>query len=97
MVQVNRGAISKVNKMEFNTTLDDLEVQVKVIIEEFEPYDPRNGNLGYVNYSVYLLDSNEEITDDLDGQERIQIEDEAYEYAVDHLGSTDDEEELNFE
>lgn len=85
--------------MEFNTTLDDLEKQVKVIIEEFEPYDPRNGKLGYVHYSVYLLGSNEEITDDLDGQERIQIEDEAYEYAMDQIGIVDDEEmeELNFE
>lgn len=83
--------------MEFNTTLDDSEKQVRVVIEEFKPYDPSNEDSGYTNYSVYLLGSNEEITDDLDGQERIQIEDEAYEYAVDHLGSTDDEEELNFE
>lgn len=37
--------------------------------------------------------------DDLDGQERIQIDSEAYEYCMDQIGITEDEEmeELNFE
>lgn len=85
--------------MEFNTTLDDLEVEVKVIIEEFVPYDPHISHSGYTKYRVYLLGSDEEVTDDLDGQERIQIDSEAYEYCMDQIGITEDEEmeELNFE
>lgn len=36
MVQANRGAVSKMNKMEFNTTLDDLEFGRKLIVQSVD-------------------------------------------------------------
>lgn len=86
------------NKLEFNTVLEQSDKVVKVIVDEFVQYDPMvREDTGYVNYRVFIDDI--DITENLSTEEDIQLKNEAYEYCVDQIGITDDEEieELDFD
>jgi len=85
-------------KLEFNTVLEQSDKAVKVIVDEFVQYDPMaNEDTGYVNYRAFIDDI--DITENLSTEGDIQLNNEAYEYCVDQIGITDDEEieELDFD
>lgn len=85
-------------ELQFETVLVDTDKKVKVVIDEFVQYDlMSDSDTGYTNYRVFSNDI--DITNNLLIDEEIQLASETYEYCVDQIGITDDEEieELNFE
>lgn len=83
--------------IEFNLVLDFSEEEVRVVIDDYIPYDKSKGILASVEYRVFLED--DDVSDELIGEDAIQVWHAAHDYMEKYNGITDDEEmeELDFE